>query len=40
MAGNIDENDSSAMIRLSNALNRIKTEICAVLVLHHMTKEG
>ncbi len=40
MAGNIDENDSSAMIRLSNALNRIKAEICAVLALHHMNKSG
>jgi hypothetical protein len=40
MAGNIDENDSAAMIRLSNALNRLKAEICAILVLHHMTKEG
>ena len=40
MSGNIDENDAAAMIHLSNVLNTIKTEICSVIALHHMTKEG
>ena len=40
MAGDIDENDAASMIELSNALNRIKVDICALVALHHMTKEG
>ena len=40
MAGDIDDNDAAAMIHLSNVLNRIKAEICALLALHHMSKDG
>jgi hypothetical protein len=41
MSGGIDENDSASMGRLAEALNTIKARTgAAILVLHHMTKEG
>ena len=41
MSGGGDENDSSVQGQLSNTIHRLKVETkAAVVVLHHMTKEG